>query len=420
MQQPAPELTDAKTKTSISKNQIKVLLLEGIHPSAVAVLQAAGYTQIESFAGALSGEELRRRLTGVHFLGIRSRTQLTKEVLLHANRLAAVGCFCIGTNQVDLEAASSLGIAVFNAPFSNTRSVAEMVLAEAILLMRGIPEKSAVAHRGGWLKTAQDAFEVRGKTLGIVGYGAIGTQLSVLAEGLGMKVVFFDVVSKLPLGNASQMPRLDDLLGQADVVSLHVPETAATRWMIGSAQIAAMKHGGVLINASRGTVVDIEALANALRSRRLAGAAIDVFPEEPRSNDDPFESPLRGLDNVILTPHIGGSTVEAQENIGVEVAQKLVKYSDNGTSTSSVNFPEVALPAHPGKHRLLHVHRNVPGVLSQINKIFSDHHINIAAQYLQTRAEVGYVVIDTDAEHSDLALAKLAEVPGTLRSRVLF
>ena len=413
-------MTVIKNETSTSKEKIKFLLLEGIHPSAIAVIQAAGYTQIDCVAGALSGDELERRLAGVHFLGIRSRTQLTRQVLEQAGRLAAVGCFCIGTNQVDLAAARDLGIAVFNAPFSNTRSVAEMVLAEAILLMRGIPEKSAMAHRGGWLKSAKDAFEVRGKTLGIVGYGAIGTQLSVLAEGMGMKVIFFDVVSKLPLGNASQVSHLDDLLGQADVVSLHVPETAATRWMMGAAQMAAMKQGGVLINASRGTVVDIEALADALRSRRLAGAAIDVYPDEPRSNDEPFESPLRGFDNVILTPHIGGSTVEAQANIGIEVAQKLVRYSDNGTSISSVNFPEVALPAHPGKHRLLHIHRNVPGVLSEINRVFSQRQINIAAQYLQTRANVGYVVIDIDAEHSDLALASLADVPGTLRCRVLF
>ena len=420
MPQPAREVTATEATTSTRKDKIRFLLLEGIHPSAIAVLRAAGYTEIETCASALSGEALKRRLVGVHFLGIRSRTQLTQEVLVQADRLAAVGCFCIGTNQVDLAAARDLGIAVFNAPFSNTRSVAEMVLGEAILLMRGIPEKSAVAHRGGWLKSAKDAFEVRGKTLGIVGYGAIGAQLSVLAEGLGMKVVFFDVLSKLPLGNASQLPGLNDVLGQADVVSLHVPETAATRWMMGPAQLAAMKPGGVLINASRGTVVDIEALAGALRSRHLLGAAIDVFPEEPRSNDDRFESPLRGLDNVILTPHIGGSTVEAQENIGFEVAEKLVKFSDNGTSTSSVNFPEVALPAHPGKHRLLHVHRNVPGVLSEINRVFSDRHINIAAQHLQTRAEVGYVVIDIDAEHSDLALAKLADVSGTLRTRVLF
>jgi D-3-phosphoglycerate dehydrogenase len=309
---------------------------------------------------------------------------------------------------------------VFNAPFSNTRSVAELVLAEAILLMRGIPAKSAAAHRGGWLKSAENAYEIRGKTLGIVGYGAIGTQLSVLAEGLGMHVIFFDVVSKLPMGTARQVATLPELLAQADVVTLHVPETAATRWMIGPEQLAAMKPGSVLINASRGTVVEIDALAQALREKRLLGAAIDVFPEEPRSSREPFESPLRGLDNVILTPHVGGSTVEAQENIGVEVAEKLVKYSDNGTSTSSVNFPEVALPEHPGNHRLLHVHRNVPGVLAQINQVFSDNRINIAAQYLQTRESVGYVVIDIDATHSDVALAKLAEVPGTLRTRVLF
>jgi D-3-phosphoglycerate dehydrogenase len=298
--------------------------------------------------------------------------------------------------------------------------VAELVLAEAILLMRGIPQKSAAAHRGGWLKSAQDSYEIRGKTLGIVGYGAIGTQLSVLAEGLGMQVIFFDLLGKLPLGTARQVPRLDDLLAQADVVSLHVPETAGTRWMIGRAQIARMKPGSVLINASRGTVVEIDALADALRQKKLLGAAIDVFPEEPRSNGEAFESPLRGLDNVILTPHVGGSTVEAQANIGIEVAEKLVLYSDNGTSTSSVNFPEVALPAHPGKHRLLHIHRNVPGVLSEINKVFSDLRINVAAQYLQTRGTIGYVVIDIDAAHSDVALAALAEVPGTLRSRVLF
>jgi D-3-phosphoglycerate dehydrogenase / 2-oxoglutarate reductase len=407
-------------KTSTDKNKIRFLLLEGIHPSAITVLQAAGYTQIESLPGALSDDELKRRIADAHFIGIRSRTQLSADVLAHAGKLAAVGCFCIGTNQVDLDAARERGIAVFNAPFSNTRSVAELVLAEAILLLRGVPEKSTVAHRGGWLKSADNAFEIRGKTLGIVGYGAIGTQLSVLAEGLGMQVVFFDVAAKLPLGNARPVAHLGDLLSQADVVSLHVPETPATQWMIGAAELAQMKQGSVLINASRGTVVVIEALAETLRQKKLLGAAIDVFPVEPRSNKDPFESPLRGLDNVILTPHIGGSTVEAQGNIGIEVAEKLVKYSDNGTSTSSVNFPEVALPAHPGQHRLLHIHRNVPGVLSSINQVFSDNRINIAAQYLQTRGSIGYVVIDIDAAHSDVALAKLAEVPGTLRCRVLF
>ena len=407
-------------KTSIDKHKIKFLLLEGIHPSAVDVLQAAGYTQIESLAGALPEDELKAKIADVHFVGIRSRTQLTAEVFAQASKLTAVGCFCIGTNQVDLQAARERGIAVFNAPFSNTRSVAELVLAEAILLLRGVPEKSAVAHRGGWLKSAENAYEIRGKTLGIIGYGSIGTQLSVLAEALGMRVVFFDVVTKLPLGNAHQVAKLDELLAQSDVVSLHVPETQATQWMIGAAEIAAMKPGGVLINASRGTVVEIEPLAQALREKKLLGAAIDVFPVEPRSNKDVFESPLRGLDNVILTPHVGGSTMEAQENIGIEVAEKLVKYSDNGTSTSSVNFPEVALPAHPGKHRLLHIHRNVPGVLSEVNKIFSDNRINIAAQYLQTHETVGYVVIDIDAAHSDMALAKLAQVPGTIRSRILF
>ena len=408
------------SKTSTEKSKIRFLLLEGIHPSAVAVLQAAGYTQIESLPGALSEEELTIKIADAHFVGIRSRTQLTADVFAHATKLAAVGCFCIGTNQVDLNSARERGIAVFNAPFSNTRSVAELVLAEAILLLRGIPEKSAVAHRGGWLKTADNAYEIRGKTLGIVGYGSIGTQLSVLDEALGMQVVFFDVVTKLPLGNARQVSRLNDLLAQSDVVSLHVPETPATQWMIDAPEIAAMKPGSVLINASRGLVVRIEALASALKSKKLLGAAIDVFPVEPRSNKDLFESPLQGIDNVILTPHVGGSTMEAQENIGIEVAEKLVKYSDNGTSTSSVNFPEVALPAHPGKHRLLHVHRNVPGVLAQINQVFSENHINISSQYLQTNEAVGYVVIDIDAAHSEMALAKLAEVPGTIRTRVLF
>ena len=408
------------TAQSLDKSKIKFLLLEGIHPSAVDVLRSAGYTQIEAISGALPDEELKRKIADVHFVGIRSRTQLTEDVFAHAHKLVAVGCFCIGTNQVDLNAARERGIAVFNAPYSNTRSVAELVLAEAILLLRGIPEKNAVAHRGGWLKSADNAYEIRGKTLGIVGYGSIGTQLSVLAEGLGMQVAFYDVVSKLPLGNARQVASLHDLLGQSDIVSLHVPELPSTQWMIGAAEIAAMKPGGILINAARGTVVEIEPLAQALRDKKLLGAAIDVFPVEPRTNKDEFLSPLRGLDNVILTPHIGGSTIEAQANIGLEVAEKLVKYSDNGTSTSSVNFPAVALPAHTGKHRLLHIHRNVPGVMSEINRILADNHVNIAAQYLQTNEAVGYVVIDMDAASSDVALEKLAQVSGTIRSRVLF
>ncbi len=405
---------------SLDKNKIRFLLLEGIHPSAVDVLHAAGYTQVETVAGALPEDELRRRIADVHFVGIRSRTQLTAEVFAAAQKLVAVGCFCIGTNQVDLDAARERGIAVFNAPYSNTRSVAELVLGEAILLLRGVPEKNAVAHRGGWLKSAENAYEIRGKTLGIVGYGSIGTQLSVLAEALGMHVIFHDVVNKLPLGNARQAPSLQALLAQSDIVSLHVPELPSTQWMIGAAEIAAMKPGAILINASRGTVVAIEPLAEALRAKRLLGAAIDVFPTEPRSNKDEFVSPLRGLDNVILTPHIGGSTMEAQANIGLEVAEKLVRYSDNGTSITSVNFPEVALPAHPGKHRILHVHRNVPGVLSAINQVFADKQINIAAQYLQTSDTIGYVVIDLDAQSSELAQQTLAQIPGTLRCRVLF
>jgi len=407
-------------KTSLDKSKIKFLLLEGIHPSALEILHAAGYTQIESLTGALPDAQLKARIADVHFLGIRSRTQLTAEVFEAAHKLVAVGAFCIGTNQIDLDAAREHGVAVFNAPYSNTRSVAELVLAEAILLLRGVPEKSAVAHRGGWLKSADNAFEIRGKTLGIVGYGSIGAQLSVLAEALGMRVAFFDVITKLPLGNAHQVRDLNDLLAQSDIVTLHVPETQATQWMIGAAQIASMKPGAILINASRGTVVEIDALAEAVRSKKLSGAAIDVFPVEPRSNKDEFQSPLRGLDNVILTPHIGGSTIEAQANIGVEVAEKLVKYSDNGTSTSSVNFPEVALPAHAGKHRLLHIHRNVPGVLSEINRVFADNGINIASQFLQTNEKVGYVVTDIDAASSEMALEKLAKVPGTIRSRVLF
>ncbi len=407
-------------KTSLDKSKIRFLLLEGIHPSAQEVLRAAGYSQIEALPGALEGEALQRKIADAHFIGVRSRTQLTAEVLAHAHKLVAIGCFCIGTNQVDLQAARERGIAVFNAPYSNTRSVAELVLAEAILLLRGVPARNAAAHRGGWLKSADSAYETRGKTLGIVGYGAIGSQLSVLAEALGMQVVFHDVVGKLPLGNARQAAGLHALLAQSDIVSLHVPELPSTQWMIGAAEIAAMKPGAILINASRGTVVEIDPLAQALREGRLAGAAVDVFPVEPKSNKDEFTSPLRGLDNVILTPHIGGSTQEAQANIGLEVAEKLVKYSDNGTSITSVNFPEVALPAHPGKHRILHVHHNQPGVLSAINQVFAELRVNIAGQYLQTDDRLGYVVIDLDAQSSELALEKLSQVEGTIRCRVLF
>ena len=407
-------------KTSLDKSKIKFLLLEGVHQTAVDTLKAAGYTNIDYHTGSLPEEQLKEAIADAHFIGVRSRTQLTADVLQHAGKLVAIGCFCIGTNQVDLDTAREMGVAVFNAPYSNTRSVAELVLAEAILLLRGIPEKNAVAHRGGWLKSATDSYEIRGKKLGIVGYGSIGTQLSVLAESLGMQVIFYDVVTKLPLGNAHQVGSLTELLGTADIVTLHVPETAATKWMIGEKEIRAMKKGGILINAARGTVVEIDALAAALADKHLNGAAIDVFPVEPRSNKDEFISPLREFDNCLLTPHIGGSTMEAQANIGLEVAEKLVRYSDNGTSITSVNFPEVALPSHPGKHRLLHIHQNIPGVMSEINQVFASNGINISGQYLQTNEKVGYVVIDVDAAYSDLALEKLNEVNGTIRSRVLF
>ncbi|WP_372782582.1 phosphoglycerate dehydrogenase [Litorivivens sp.] len=406
-------------KKSLDKDKIKFLLLEGVHQSAVSLLENAGYTNIEYHKKALEGDELLESIKDAHFIGIRSRTQLTREVLEQAPKLNAVGCFCIGTNQVDLVAALERGVAVFNAPYSNTRSVAELVLAEAILLLRGVAEKNAAAHRGEWMKSATDSYEIRGKKLGIIGYGSIGMQLSVLAEGLGMKVMFADTVNKLPLGNASQVS-LSQLLSTADIVSLHVPETGSTKNMIGVKEFEQMKQGSILINASRGTVVDIDALANALREKRLLGAAIDVFPVEPKSNNDEFISPLREFDNVFLTPHIGGSTIEAQENIGMEVAEKLVKYSDNGTTVTSVNFPEVALPSQDGRHRLLHVHKNVPGVMSAINQIFSENDINISGQYLQTNESVGYVVIDVDQAYSELALSKLKEINGTLRCRVLF
>lgn len=405
---------------SLEKGKIKFLLLEGVHPSAVETLQKSGYYNIEQHKKALPLEELKAAITSAHFVGIRSATQLTEEVFAAAGKLAAVGCFCIGTNQVDLGAATRRGIPVFNAPFSNTRSVAELVLAEAILLLRGVAAKNAAAHRGEWQKTAANAFEIRGKKLGIIGYGNIGMQLGVIAEALGMQVQFYDVTNKLPLGNARQVPSLNQLLGSSDVVSLHVPETGSTQNMIGAAQLAQMQAGSILINASRGTVVDIDALADALESGALGGAGIDVFPVEPRSNEEEFVSPLRRFDNTFLTPHIGGSTLEAQENIGMEVAEKLARYSDNGTTTSSINLPAVALPEHVGKHRLLHIHRNVPGVMSAINTVFSDNQINIAAQFLQTNETLGYVVIDIDAEYSEIALKKLAAIEGTIRSRVLF
>ena len=408
---------------SLDKSKIKILLLEGVHPTAVEALKKDGYHEIDYRPKSLPEARLIEALRDAYFVGIRSATQLTANVIGSADKLMGIGCFCIGTNQVDLDAAQQRGIPVFNAPFSNTRSVAELVLAEIILLMRGIPLRNALTHRGGWMKTASGSQEVRGKTLGIVGYGHIGTQIGVLAESLGMKVVFYDIETKLAMGNAHAVPTLNGLLEISDVVTLHVPETPQTQNMIGAEQLAVMKKGAKLINAARGTVVDIDALAVALRSKQLSGAAIDVFPLEPKTEGDEFVSPLRGMENVILTPHVGGSTEEAQQNIGIEVAEKLIKYSNNGSTLTAVNFPEVSLPEHPGKHRLLHTHHNRPGVLSAINAVFSKAKINITGQYLQTNAQIGYVVIDVETETREASLdvkRALEKVPGTIRTRILY
>jgi len=407
-------------KQSLSKDKIRVLLLEGVHDNAVHFFKKHGYTNIEYKTGSLSQDELHAAIAQAHFIGIRSRTQLTAEVIEHAQKLIAVGCFCIGTNQVDLIAAQQRGIPVFNAPYSNTRSVAELVLAQAILLMRGIPERNAAAHRGEWHKDAKNSFEIRGKVLGIVGYGNIGSQLSVLAESLGMQVIFYDILTKLPLGNAEQVERLETLLATADVVSLHVPQTPDTDMMIDANVLDAMKPGAAFINASRGSVVDIDALAAALESKHIRGAAIDVFPIEPKSNNETFESKLKAFDNVLLTPHIGGSTLEAQANIGLEVADKLVRYSDNGSTLGAVNFPEVVLPEQQNAHRLLHIHHNKPGVLFEINSILSEAGINVLSQYLQTSEQIGYVVVEVPAGASQVALQKLQSVNGTIKTRLLY
>jgi len=409
-------------KTSLGKDKIKVLLLESIHPSAVEALESDGYTNVEYHERSLNERELAERLRDAHLLGIRSRTKIPAPVIAGAEKLVAIGCFCIGTDQVDLQAAEARGIPVFNAPFSNTRSVAELVIGEIILLCRGIPQRNAAAHQGRWLKAVAGATEVRGKTLGIVGYGHIGTQVGVLAEGLGMQVLYYDLETKLGLGNATAVRSLDALLERSQVVTLHVPEGPGTLRLIGEPQLARMRAGSILINASRGTVVDIDALAAALRAGHLAGAAIDVFPREPSSNDEEFETPLRGLDNVILTPHVAGSTVEAQQSIGSEVAAKLMKYSNNGSTLTAVNFPEVSLPDHPDKHRVLHIHRNEPGVLAQVNAIFSRSGINIASQYLETSRRVGYAVTDVEAD-GPLSLEVKKQLDGidaTIRTRLLY
>lgn len=415
-------MTTPPKKTSFPKQDLQVVLFEGVHPRAGRIFGADGYSSLRTFETSLSEAALIDAVRDAHFVGIRSRTQLTAEVFEAAKRLVAVGCYCIGTNQVDLAAAESRGIPVFNAPYSNTRSVAELVIGEAILLLRRIPEKNAASHRGDWQKAAEGSYEARDKTIGIVGYGRIGTQVGVLAESLGLHVIYYDIETKLALGNAKPVEDLDELLQRSDVVTIHVPETLGTRDLIDARRIALLKAGSVFLNASRGTVVDLEALATALRDGKLAGAAIDVFPVEPKSNRDEFVSPLRGLDNVILTPHVGGSTVEAQENIAVEVTTKLIKYSNNGSTLTSVNLPEVALPPHPGSHRLLHIHRNVPGMLAQVNAIFSGDHINIDAQYLQTSARVGYVVLDVRADEETALQARdrLAAIDGTIRTRILY
>lgn len=405
---------------SLGKDKIRFLLLEGVHQNALDVLHAAGYTNIEYIKTALDEDVLIEKIKDAHFVGLRSRTQITENVLQAAEKLIAIGCFCIGTNQVDLDGAMKRGIPVFNAPYSNTRSVAELVLGQLILMLRGIPEKNALVHRGGWSKSAEGSYEARGKILGIVGYGSIGSQLSVLAESLGMRVIYFDAITKLPLGNARQVATMEELLAQADIVSLHVPDLPSTKNMMRAEQFAQMKKGGIFINAARGTCVDIDALADAIKSKHLNGAAIDVFPKEPKANDEEFMSPLRGLDNVILTPHIGGSTQEAQANIGLEVADKFVRYSDSGATTTAVNFPEVSIPQQEGTHRLLHIHQNIPGVLSAVNALFADNNINICAQSLMTKGDVGYLVIDVEDNDSEDALEKIQGVAGTLRVRVLY
>lgn len=407
-------------KYSLEKNKIRVLLLEGMHQSAVKAFGEAGYTNIEYLKTALDEADLERKIKDAHIIGIRSRTQLTREILKKAKKLMAVGCYSIGTNQVDLQAAKQLGIPVFNAPFSNTRSVAELVIAEIIMLMREVPAKNAAAHRGTWLKAASKSFEVRGKNIGIIGYGHIGSQVSILAEALGMNVYYFDIEKKLSLGKAVPVTSLDELLKISDVVTLHVPETEITRNMISSREIAIMRKNALLINASRGTVVEYNALAEALKSGHLAGAAADVFPTEPASNDEPFVSVLQQFENVILTPHIGGSTSEAQENIGFEVTEKLIKYSDIGSTVGAVNFPQVSLYPNRDKQRFLHIHRNMPGLLKDINFVFTNKNINIAAQYLQTEPEIGYVIIDAESHDCDSVLNELKAIPHTIRARMLY
>lgn len=407
-------------KTSYPKEKIRVLFLENISDAAVKNFQRAGYTRVDKMTKALTEEELIKELKDVHILGIRSKTKITQKVLEAAPKLQAIGCFCIGVNQVDLKAATKQGVVVFNAPYSNTRSVAELVMGLAIMLIRRIPDKNKAAHEGIWNKDAKGSYELRGKTLGIIGYGNIGSQVSVLAEALGMKVMFYDAETKLPLGNAVDAKTLKDLVSKADVVTLHVPENAQTKNIINKNLLKNFKKGAILINYARGQVVDLDALSVALKDGHIGGAAIDVFPWEPEKNGDRFETPLQGLSNVILTPHIGGSTEEAQENIGEDVSNKLFNYLEKGITFGSHTVPGLSLPPQEGTHRILHIHKNVPGVLSEINTQLSGHHINILGQYLKTNEEIGYVVLDVDKKLSNQALQLLKEVKETIRLRVLY
>ncbi len=406
--------------TSDPKDKIKILLLEGVHPAAKKLFGEAGYTNVENLNSSLDEKQLLEKIDKVHFLGIRSKTQLTSTVLSKAEKLLATGCFCIGTNQVEMNAAIDKGVAIFNSPFSNTRSVAELVIAHSIYLMRRIIEKNEAAHEGDWLKGSNDCFEVRGKILGIIGYGHIGSQVSVLAESIGMKVIYFDVEPKLSLGNAQQTKNLDELLKKSDIVALHVPGSPSSKNMINEAEILKMKKGAVLINLSRGDVIDIAGLKNALEQNHLGGAAIDVFPDEPKKNKDKFKSPLQGMKNVVLTPHIGGSTMEAQENIGIDVAGKLISFLETGSSVGSLSVPALSLPVQHNSHRLLHIHKNVPGILSKINSILSEMNVNILGQYLQTNNQIGYVVLDVDKAASLQVLNEIKKVKHTIKARSLY
>lgn len=409
-----------KNTTSYPKEKIKILLLENISEKAVQNIKDSGYASVKKLSGALSEEELIKEIKDVHLLGIRSKTQITQKVLDAAEKLQAIGCFCIGVNQVNLKAATTKGVVVMNAPYSNTRSVAELVIGLSIILIRKIIDKNKAAHEGIWNKDAKGSYELRGKTLGLIGYGSIGSQVSVLAEALGMKVIYYDIVTKLPLGNAEQYKHLKDVLNVADIVSLHVPETAQTKNMINKNTLKQFKKGAILLNYARGEVVDLDALRTAILEKQIAGAAIDTFPWEPEKNGDRFQTPLQDLPNVILTPHIGGSTEEAQENIGEDVSNKLVQYLEKGITIGSHTVPELALPIQEGTHRILHIHKNVPGVLSQINTQLSKHKINILGQYLKTNDQIGYVVLDVDRGLSKKAVQLLKEVKETIKVRMVY